>query len=186
MPRRTLRQRKDSESFLAFAVKAADSDLLAIHRVLAEAYVQIACERPEAALDYLLADQHHLTIGNYRDSHSFSKTLISRLAPHLDNAKRRRLEAAINKFDLYTSEQYAEMHAADRFDAKKWTRQSRMHLFKGIPDKLLSEEARILKAQEKTQLPSTDHWDRDPIEPMSFVGPRVTPEELRKHQMTTL
>jgi hypothetical protein len=167
----------DPDGFARFATTAAETDLLAAHRILAQAFTALAAVEPQVAFAYLLGDRRRLTIGTHRNQHHFSEALITAVVPHLGDEARRQLEEVLASFDLY-ADRYRELPAEERLQFRKWSREHRLRLLRAIPDEKLSERIRRLKAEEENLLPCTRSLDSEMRG--GWVGPRVTSDEMAR------
>jgi hypothetical protein len=163
--------------YLQFVGANAASDLMIVHRLLSRGLESVAAGAPAEVLEYLLADQRRLVLGEIRDRHRESKRLITALCPHLSVENRLRLEGAILAFDGYRRVP-AEWTPNERFERLRWVRQDRLRLLRAFSDHCLSFRGRRLRQEEERALPDT------PDEQMRFVsgtvGPRMTVAEMRR------
>ena len=165
--------------FVKFAKQASGTGFLAAHRVLAQALAVAASAVPNAGLDYLIADPRRLVIGTFSNHHKFSEALIAAVSGHLAAAESLELQNVIMDFDMYPPSYRAEGTPEQRFRYQQWNRQSRLRLLRSFPEHLLSEQARSLKGVEESMFPNLRSYDSAYSE-MSFIGPRMTAEELGK------
>jgi len=89
----------DPSSFHRFWSANEASNLLAVHIVLAKGIAHCAAQFPLEVLNYILSDRKRLTIGNYHNTHAETQSLISAVAPHLENQELAQLEQTILKYD---------------------------------------------------------------------------------------
>lgn len=171
--------RKDPDGFVAFAKAAASTELLAGHRILAQALAIVAAKMPTAVLEYLLTDQRRFVVGTYRNYHRFSEALITAVSPHLGGDEHVRLQNAVMAFEMFPRESYAERPVEIRFDFLKWNREHRLRLLRAFPDQFLVDKAREVKGQEETRFPKLAPWDHEEVK-VNSIGPRVTAEEMAK------
>ena len=167
---------QESTDFLEFVQQNQASDLLAIHRFLARGLEQVASQKPQAVLAYLIADPKRMCIGDVWDCHRETKRLIAAVAPHLSLENRALLEQSIQQFDYYFSE--VDVPADFRFEDLKGNRQHRLRLLKAMPDEYLSSEISLLKQQEERAFPNLLDRDRQYPTIAEIVGSPMTKIEM--------
>jgi len=169
----------DPSAFALFVERAATSEHLAVHRILAQGLGIIAERCPAAIVTYLTADPRRLAIGTWRSELGISRKLISAVFPYLAATERKNLEEAIVRFDAFSPEEYSGCDRETRFKLKKWSREDRLRLLRAIPASFLSAEARALKENEEVQLPGVAAVESPFTEIRPSAAP-MTPDVIQK------
>ncbi len=167
---------QEPTDFLKFVQQNQDSELLAVHCFLVRGLEQIASQRPQAVLAYLLADRKRLFIGDIRDRHSETKRLITAVTPHLSPENRTLLEQSIQQFDYHLLN--ADAPADYRFRALQYNRQRRLRLIRAIPDEYLSSKMNLLKQQKERAFPDLLDQDRQYPTIAQIVGSPMSKAEM--------
>jgi nucleoside phosphorylase len=169
---------EQTENFVEFAQRHQDSDLLAVHRLLARGLQVVAEQKTEIVLDYLTTDPRRLCIGDMYDHHRETKRLISAIFPLLSSENRSFLEEAIINFDFYLTS--SDEPAKFRLTDVKYNRQHRLRLFKAIPDEYLSTRIQRLKFEEERAFPNLLDCDEQYPTIANIVGSPMTKSEMSR------
>jgi DNA replication protein DnaC len=172
---RTLAER-DPDRFENFVAANEHADVLLAHVVLSEALEIVARTNPTFVLEYLLRDDRRLAIGLESQRTSSSASLISAIYPQLDAAERRRLEAAVKSFTIYTVSPDDDMEK--RKAVANWNRQHRLHLLAAFTGDAVPAELQRLIAEERRRFPNLD--DYQPRIRGGMVGARMRAEEMQR------
>ncbi|EHL05447.1 hypothetical protein HMPREF0322_03877 [Desulfitobacterium hafniense DP7] len=165
------------QAFLQFIHDNASTDLLGVHCLLAQGLEEITASEPQQVLAYLVGDPRRLYLGDYDDFHKYTKRLITDVFPHLNQADRLRLEAAVLAFDHY-KRVVPEWDANDRRKRLIWSRQHRLRLLRAFPEEYLSLKTRQIKAEEERAFPKLTDYDSKIL--ADWIGPRINADEMTK------
>ncbi|MHA7630465.1 phosphorylase family protein [Corallococcus sp. M7] len=158
--------KREPTRFLKLIHEWSRSQVLDVHRLLAQGLRHVAEANPGEVLEYLLGDPRRLIIGGYPDPHSDSRALIRLIAPQLASADLLRLEGVIKTWPYYFG-QLPPASGQDLLRRMKGERKHRLHLLSAIPDETRSPETREFVQKELLALGA-------PEEP-KHESPRLTP-----------
>ncbi len=142
----------DTDEFLDFIEQRKDSDLHAVHQLIALGMERIASQKSARVLEYLLDDSRRFAIGDSSNIQHYTQALISAAAPRLDEKEIRQLEAAIKQWSLISS--VAEVPDTEtRRSLKKSNRMHRLRLLRVIPFLQLSHAGQKFVREEERAFP---------------------------------
>jgi hypothetical protein len=144
--------RLSPESFLAFAEQNMRSELMCVHRWIANGYAAIAATHSAECAGYLLGDSRRLHLGPWElpNEHPLQETeqLLSALVPSATRDDIRTLETMILKWAPYSTS--ASEYLESRRNWHRQNRMERLRLLKLLPIQSLSvTTTRVLQAEQR-------------------------------------
>lgn len=148
----------DPDDYLEFVAKNEQSELLLVHRLLAQGLVRCAVHSPQRVFDYLRRDLRRLVLGPYSDVHKESVALLAAVCPRLDNPSYAAMEEIIRNWRHY-NETAQQDDAGTRHKRLQWARQHRLRLLRGLPAGRRSPTLQRLVDEEERAFPSLTDKD---------------------------
>ncbi|MBE9110107.1 ATP-binding protein [Nodosilinea sp. LEGE 07298] len=171
---------QNRQDFLEFFNQNKNSELLIVHRILANALDSIASEEPLIILNYLLDDSRRFNLGGQVSGNGPKETerLISHIFPYLQLEDRIKLEKSICtvKHCQPSNEQDIEL----RRSCLRYNREHRLCLLRAIPEDCVSPEIKRLINEEDRALPWVALRKNGGIRTVQDIGPRMTKEEMSR------
>lgn len=168
----------DLEGFLEFVTVNAKSELLLVHRLLAQGLLRIAAHSPQHVFDYLRADPRRLVLGPYNDVHKESVALIAAVCPLLDDPSYGAMETYLRDWRCY-NEAEKQDDAGIRQKRLQWARQYRLRLLRALPVKRRSTALQRLIDEEVRAFPELQDQD---VHFSSFqcIGSPVSAQQMQR------
>lgn len=148
----------DPESFLEFVTANAQSELLFVHRLLAQGLIPVATHSPQQVFNYLCGDPRRFVLGPYTDVHKESVALIAGVCSLLDEQSYAKLESILRNWNYY-SEAAQQDDAGTRQRRQQWGRQHRLRLLRALPEGRRSAELKRLVCEEERAFPGITDKD---------------------------
>ncbi|PSF34941.1 ATP-binding protein [Aphanothece hegewaldii CCALA 016] len=174
---------QDLTEFLNFFnqnVSIEKSDLLLVHRLLAQGLEKIASQAPQNVLVYLIGDSRRLSLGDgLKSYHRESKQLIAAVCPYLSPQDRQQIEQIIYQFNYYNLS--PELSAEDRPHFIRSNREHRLELLLAFPDEYLSHQGKKIKEEELRAFPWVVERTKEGynLTRPTIIGPRMTVDEMK-------
>jgi len=122
-----------------------------VQMLLTDGWMFAALQRPAECLEFLLADDRRLALGEIEDEHAVSRRTIEALVPRLRRDQFRRLERGILTFSGYR--QGVQETEPDVWPIREeHERTGRLELLDGLPDARLLQSTRRLIERESAEL----------------------------------
>lgn len=142
----------DADAVLDILEPAVNVDISQVQELIADALATGVPRTVRFALDFLLADERNLVLGDdylidenntgYHVAGLSSRDLICAISPYLGSAALEHLRNAIEGIRHYRPKENMKHDAATRFRRIKWTEEVRFPLLEGLPDSALSPRRR--------------------------------------------
>ncbi|MDC0709152.1 NACHT domain-containing protein [Stigmatella sp. ncwal1] len=168
----------ESARFLKFVHEWDRSQVLDVHRMLAQGMCHMAEANPQETLEYLLADPRRLIIGGYPDPLADSRALIRMLAPQLTQEDLLRLEVAIKQWRYYSGN-IPPASGPDPLWRLKNEREHRLHLLLAIPEETRSARTRKFVQSEELALGELREPEPEIPRLVAIVSP-MSSEQMEK------
>ncbi len=146
----------EPERFLMWASKAAESEMLSVHRLIVHGLREIATLVPRFVVDYLVSDGRRFAIGNYggRSSNHQTLALLQAVSPILTDQELGRLLKFIECW------RYCDPSKAE--DAQRWNEEARLTLYSALPiDRLPLEIREKLSTQPRARESFPEEMDSE-------------------------
>lgn len=168
----------DLEGFLEFVTVNAKSELLLVHRLLAQGLVRVAANSPQHVFDYLLADSRRLVLGPYNDVHKDSVVLIAEVCPLLDDQNYGVMEAFLCNWRYY-NEAAQQDDAGTRQKRLRRARQHRLRLLNALPANRRSPALQRLIDEEVRAFPEFKDQDVQ-FSGFQWIGSPVSAQQMQR------
>jgi SpoVK/Ycf46/Vps4 family AAA+-type ATPase len=168
----------DLEGFLEFVTVNAKSELLLVHRLLAQGLLRIAAHSPQHVFDYLRADPRRLVLGPYNDVHKESVALIAAVCPLLDDPSYGAMETYLRDWRCY-NEAEKQDDAGIRQKRLQWARQHRLRLLRALPVKRRSTALQRLIDEEVRAFPELQDQDVH-FSGFQCIGSPVSAQQMQR------
>jgi hypothetical protein len=142
----------DPDGFLDFVTANAHSELLLVHRLLAQGLVRVAAHAPKPVFDYLHGDARRLVLGPYTDVHKESIAMIAAVSSLLDDSSYAELETILRDWRYYNEASQRD-DASIRQQRQQWARQHRLRLLRALPEGRRSAALQRLVDEEERAFP---------------------------------
>jgi 5-methylcytosine-specific restriction endonuclease McrA len=127
--------RTQPERFLGWVGVASSSEALSVHQLIVHALIEIAPERPAAAVDYLLGETRRLAIRSHFGTESATRDLMKAASAALSRDQTHRLVRHIESWEPHG---LAQLDEEQRVERERWNDLDRLDLLSALPSEYLS------------------------------------------------